>query len=208
MCNRAIPTDRVPFPMIQSPPPAAPLPPKTHRGGLGEIISPSVPLTPQAHTLPSKSPAKSQKSMTPPLLPNGTPVRVRYIHRANQPTNPATSRFSYRGRTWESGTPHQPSSEIQVKTASQQKSQSARVVPSPLSRRGLPPQGIELQPACCPLIRDRTRKMKVQNSCVPTSGRRADNDLNLRHQTKPNSPPDTDSPIPPTANSPPKDDLS
>ena len=29
--------------------------------------------------------------------------------------------------------------------------------------------------------------MKVQNSCVPTSGRRADNDLNLRHrQIQPN----------------------
>ena len=40
--------------------------------------------------------------------------------------------------------------------------------------------------------------MKVQNSCVTTSGRRADNDLNLRqqqsNQTKPNLPPDTNPP--------------
>ncbi len=35
--------------------------------------------------------------------------------------------------------------------------------------------------------------MKVQNSCVPTSGRRADNDLNLRHQHQTNQ---THCPIP------------
>ena len=38
--------------------------------------------------------------------------------------------------------------------------------------------------------------MKVQNSCVPTSGRRADNDLNLRHQTNQTNRPINDSPIP------------
>ncbi len=47
--------------------------------------------------------------------------------------------------------------------------------------------------------------MKVQNSCVPTSGRRADNDLNLRHQHQPNSPPDK-RPIPANRNPFPKDD--
>ena len=57
------------------------------RGGLGEIISPSVPLLPKRTPPPSKSPAKSKKSMTPPYLqPHISSCRINLSGKStNQP---------------------------------------------------------------------------------------------------------------------------
>ncbi len=97
---------------------------------------------------PSKSTAKSKKSVTPPSCKSECSFAI--IHTSGKSSNPQFSPLSGE-RPLETGaiTPLAQPPEIQVKNGQSAKSQSARVVPTPLSRRGLPPQGIELQPACC-----------------------------------------------------------